>query len=189
MLFCKFCKRECKNENSLRNHERLCKLNPNRQTVNIEEARKKANQKHSCQYCDKLVSFTNLKKHEIKCKNNPKVIEEKGKTCPVCDKIFVSESITCSYSCSNVHFRHLRNKPDNYVRYRTICFNFHKKECVVCGENKIVSVHHINENHDDNRPENLIPLCPTHHQYVHSRFKNDVLPIIESYLKQTNISG
>lgn len=28
---CKFCNKECKNDNSLRNHERLCKLNPNRQ--------------------------------------------------------------------------------------------------------------------------------------------------------------
>lgn len=27
---CKFCGKECKNPNSLRNHERLCKLNPNR---------------------------------------------------------------------------------------------------------------------------------------------------------------
>lgn len=28
---CRYCKKECKNENSLRNHERLCKMNPNRQ--------------------------------------------------------------------------------------------------------------------------------------------------------------
>lgn len=28
---CKFCGKACKNANSLRNHERLCKLNPNRQ--------------------------------------------------------------------------------------------------------------------------------------------------------------
>ena len=32
---CKHCGRECKNANSLRNHERLCKLNPNRQTSNL----------------------------------------------------------------------------------------------------------------------------------------------------------
>jgi hypothetical protein len=30
---CKFCNKECKNENSLRNHERLCKLNPKHQTI------------------------------------------------------------------------------------------------------------------------------------------------------------
>ena len=31
---CRFCGRECKNANSLRNHERLCKENPNRQEAN-----------------------------------------------------------------------------------------------------------------------------------------------------------
>jgi len=31
MLICMFCSKECKNSNSKRNHERLCKSNPNRQ--------------------------------------------------------------------------------------------------------------------------------------------------------------
>ncbi len=30
MFICKYCGKECKNDNSLRNHERMCKLNPNR---------------------------------------------------------------------------------------------------------------------------------------------------------------
>jgi len=30
---CKHCDKECKNDNSLRNHQRLCKLNPDRQTT------------------------------------------------------------------------------------------------------------------------------------------------------------
>ena len=32
---CKFCNKSCKNPNSLRNHERLCKLNPNRDKSNL----------------------------------------------------------------------------------------------------------------------------------------------------------
>lgn len=32
-LICQFCGRECKNRNSLCNHERLCKLNPDRQLI------------------------------------------------------------------------------------------------------------------------------------------------------------
>ena len=32
---CKYCGKECKNLNSLRNHERLCKENPNRETSNL----------------------------------------------------------------------------------------------------------------------------------------------------------
>jgi hypothetical protein len=72
--------------------------------------------------------------------------------------------------------------------YRQLCFRYHKKACVVCGEDKIVAVHHLNEDHSDNRPENLIPLCPTHHQYVHSRYKKLVQPIIVEYLR-TYVGG
>lgn len=31
ICYCKYCGKECKNLNSLHTHERLCKLNPNRQ--------------------------------------------------------------------------------------------------------------------------------------------------------------
>ena len=37
MPHCKFCNKECKNNNSLRNHERLCKSNPNKQISNFEK--------------------------------------------------------------------------------------------------------------------------------------------------------
>ena len=43
MLTCKYCKKKYKNDNSLRNHERLCRSNPNRQTPNIEKHYNKAN--------------------------------------------------------------------------------------------------------------------------------------------------
>jgi hypothetical protein len=33
MLICKFCSKECKNDNSHRNHERLCRSNPDRNYV------------------------------------------------------------------------------------------------------------------------------------------------------------
>ena len=49
MLICKFCNKDTKNKNSLRNHERLCKNNPNRQISSfekpeIQQKRKKSNQ-------------------------------------------------------------------------------------------------------------------------------------------------
>ena len=37
---CRYCGKECKNKNSLVNHERYCKLNPNRVISNIEKANK-----------------------------------------------------------------------------------------------------------------------------------------------------
>jgi hypothetical protein len=46
---CKFCNEEKKNKNSLRNHERLCSLNPEKQLtpfqdINIQKSKKKSNQ-------------------------------------------------------------------------------------------------------------------------------------------------
>lgn len=43
---CKFCNKECKNQNSLRNHERLCKLNPNRQKTCFEDVEFQKNVLH-----------------------------------------------------------------------------------------------------------------------------------------------
>lgn len=112
------------------------------------------------------------------------------KNCPVCDKVFKtkeagSESrITCSYSCSNTHFRSGENHGMwNPERYQTTCFIYHKKECVVCKEENIVEVHHYDENHENNDPSNLVPLCPTHHQYWHSRFKHLVEDKVDLYVE------
>jgi hypothetical protein len=117
------------------------------------------------------------------------------KTCPVCGKEFQTqignkgERTTCSYSCSNTYFRSGENNPNwgNYGDsnekngYRRICFEKHKKECIICGESKIVAVHHFDENRNNNNPENLIPLCPTHHQYIHSRYKDEVIDKVIEY--------
>lgn len=114
------------------------------------------------------------------------------KPCPVCGKDFETkensprEKQTCSHGCSNTYFRSGINNPnhkeDGNNSHRTICFSFHKKECIICGENNIVTVHHYDENHENNDPKNLVPLCPTHHQYVHSRFANLVKDKIDNYV-------
>lgn len=135
-----------------------------------------------CLYCKEEVGVSNIKKHELSCYLNPVNL----RSCIVCDspiKDYKKSKGTCSHACSNKHFRHLRNKPERYTSYRTICWEHHDKVCIVCGEDKIVEVHHANEDHSDNRPENLIPLCPTHHQYIHSRYRDEVQPLIDEYIK------
>lgn len=110
------------------------------------------------------------------------------KICPVCGKEFETrnggklEKTTCSYSCSNTHFRSGENNPNwRDHSYRSTCFEHHEKKCIVCGEEKIVTVHHFDENRNNNSPENLIPLCPTHHQYIHSRYKNEIFDKVLEY--------
>ena len=53
----------------------------------------------------------------------------------------------------------------------------------MCGEEKIVAVHHYDHDHTNNDIANLVPLCPTHHQYVHSRYIDEVQPFIDAYVK------
>lgn len=135
--------------------------------------------KLQCFKCNKRIGINNWSRHIKKCPGT--------KTCPVCSKKFIGSKPnqkTCSYACSNRFFRSGENngqwKDD---AYRSTCFKHHEKKCIVCGEDKIVAVHHLNENKKDNSPENLIPLCPTHHAYVHSRYKDEVLPYLDKYVE------
>lgn len=148
---------------------------------NLKTARINANHRHNCQHCQSLYTTGNLKKHEASCYLNPSNIRK----CPVCDSVIKNyrTSITCSYSCAN---KLTKTGPNNgnwkEDQYRTSCFYYHQKKCVACEEVNIVTVHHLDENHQNNSPDNLIPLCPTHHQYWHSRFKHLVEPVVTEYI-------
>lgn len=132
--------------------------------------------KRNCIYCLRTCSIANINKHEKTCNKNP----SNFKLCPVCQKQHTKPGVTCSYSCSNTHFRSGKNHPNwNKEGYRNKCFEHYGKKCLVCNEVKIVAVHHINENHLDNRIENLIPLCPTHHQYMHSQYKEEIITLLK----------
>lgn len=122
------------------------------------------------------------------------------KLCPVCSKQFSvgsgqkKEKVTCSVSCSNTYFRsgeangsHLdkQRRIQNGERvetYSEICWKHHPRKCVVCNECLIVEAHHHNGDHDDNRPENFVPLCPTHHQYWHSRHRHLIQRQVDDYV-------
>lgn len=118
------------------------------------------------------------------------------KQCPVCGKEFSTklghprEKETCSYACSNTYFR---TGPENGnwsdESYRSTCFHYHDKKCIICGEENIVDVHHYDENHNNNSPENLIPLCPTHHKYLHSRYKHLIENDVDRYREEFKIKN
>lgn len=108
----------------------------------------------------------------------PKCVHPRVKrNCPVCGKKFETyngsrgEKITCSYSCSNTYFRSGTNNGmhQKSPTYRTICFSNWPKKCILCNESRIIEVHHLNGDHSDNSKDNLIPLCPTCHQLIHTK--------------------
>jgi len=104
------------------------------------------------------------------------------KNCPVCNKEFQArigepkEKRTCSYSCSNIHFAEKRAKTEELKSYRTICFRFYEEKCSVCPFDKVIEVHHLDENRENNEIKNLIPLCPNHHRMIHvPEYKQEIL--------------
>ena len=133
---------------------------------------------------DKIIEFKLSVEHFSKS-GQPKSILLK-KICPVCSTTFFTkqsrdEKTTCSRSCSNTFFAERRNRPENHKSYRTICFKHHIKKCVCCDEIKIVEVHHFDGNKKNNSLNNLIPICPTHHKYFHSKFRSEVEDKINLY--------
>ena len=117
------------------------------------------------------------------------------KECPVCSSVFETlkghknEKTTCSCSCSNSYFRSNTNNP-NWKEdvYRSTCFHYHTKKCIVCEECNIVTVHHYDGNNKNNHPTNLIPLCPTHHHYIHSSYAYLVKDIVDTYYNKFKIT-
>lgn len=111
------------------------------------------------------------------------------KECPQCSRTFkvrynragIPEKETCSYSCSNKYFAWKQgaknykgslNNTESPMHYRNILFSFLKlnnitPKCVVCNESDVLDVHHIDECKENNEVNNLVCLCPTHHQALH----------------------
>ena len=151
---------------------------------------------------DDYIKYYNLDTSHFDKAHSTRKYKEIVKQCPVCNVDFKSKEndpkakTTCSHSCSNTYFRSGKNNPnykeDHEASYRRVCFRYHKKECIICKESNIVAVHHYNENHEDNTIYNLVPMCPTHHQYMHSGFahliKEQVDQYVTDFIKSSNTS-
>ena len=149
---------------------------------NLSKARTRAfSIRKNCQFCNKLFSAAGFINHEKYCYLNPRIL----KKCAKCGVVLKHplKNTTCSKRCSNIHFARRKSA----LAYRTICFRFHKRKCCICDETLIVGVHHLDENNKNNDPSNLIPMCPTHHQYWHSKHKYLVEQKVLVYIK--NWSG
>lgn len=175
MWHCKHCKNQFdfSSVSQKANHTRWCDSNPKR---NETENLKKAQQNH---INSKLGEIKPYDVSCFRCKDTFKV-HEREKQFPIKEKYFCSES--CSHH-RGVGIEWSQKRNSSLKKYRTICFAHHKKQCVICSESLIVEVHHLDENSQNNSPENLIPLCPTHHQYWHSRYKYLIQDNILDYIK------
>lgn len=82
--------------------------------------------------------------------------------------VFCSRS--CANSLNNKIFKSGNNHPSfKGTDYRKLAFNTYPHCCAVCGYDediRLLEVHHIDENHNNNNVENLILLCPLCHRKI-----------------------
>lgn len=137
----------------------------------------------NCKFCNMNLPFPRLKPHERGCYLNPNNL----RYCYCGNVIKERRSKTCSHSCGNKLFKQNQKTDEECSKSSLsirICFRHHKHKCIVCEEKNIVEVHHLDNNHNNNDEKNLIPLCSTHHRYVHSRFKELIIDKIKQYIRE-----
>lgn len=101
---------------------------------------------------------------EVKCTYCGKIIFRRP--CEI--KSNQSGKFYCSRECGNKDKANLMQTQDS-KNYRLKAMNKYSHECICCGWNedeRILEVHHIDENRENNDIENLTILCPTCHRKI-----------------------
>jgi len=114
-----------------------------------------------CEYCYKKYLW------------KPKII-----TCKRCGREKPLHGKGLCGGCFNFTFRLDANKAWNYKKYHNINVELYKKvtsKCIICGFDKVVDLHHLDENKEHNSESNLLGLCPNHHRMVHDfRYREEI---------------
>ena len=78
----------------------------------------------------------------------------------------------CCKEHGNLHKNQLRKESgewDNSLSYRQKALEIFPHKCDICGWNedeRILEVHHVDENRNNNKIDNLVILCPTCHRKI-----------------------
>lgn len=172
-----------------KNHS-SCPVNIRKAIVGRKNSTKPINYKYSyCIYCGIEVKKLGKVSHQAGCPLNPKNI----KICPICGEYIkhFRYNKTCSHQCANETFKQSEghiplNKGEfSQINYRKIAKKFHIMKCIICGEKLMIDIHHYDRNRENNNPENLIPICATHHRYIHHNENYYIVKeCIDDYIKK-----
>lgn len=128
------------------------------------------------------IGYGNTIHHCLNCwdKQNENKWEEK--ICAKCGKKILrlksrinrnkSGLFYCSKDCGNIYKNIVREENGewkNTKNYRKVAFYNNKHECSVCGweeDKRILEVHHIDGDRENNSSENLVILCPICHRKI-----------------------
>lgn len=106
------------------------------------------------------------------------------KICKSCGKLKFHHAKGLCHNCYQKIYHRDMIRASNVWRYHKIAYDLWKnvtKKCIICGFDKIVELHHLDGNHNNNSKENFIGLCPNHHKMIHSEeFKEDIIKLLKN---------
>lgn len=135
-----------------------------------------------------------------KCKNCGKEDEHHGKgycfncykkfawkprvvICKRCNREMPVHAKGLCAGCYNFVFHLDKNKAWNQKKNYGLNIETYKKitkSCVICGFDKVVDLHHLDQNKTNNSEKNLLGLCPNHHKMLHDfRYREEMLNLLK----------
>ncbi|MBL7059112.1 hypothetical protein ISS08_01545 [Candidatus Pacearchaeota archaeon] len=109
--------------------------------------------------------------------------KQKLKTCKRCKREKPMHAKGFCASCYNFVFHIEQAKAWNYKNRHDLDIKVYQritKNCVVCGFDKVVELHHLDHNPKNNSEINLIGLCPNHHKMIHRfKYREEILGLLE----------
>jgi hypothetical protein len=114
-----------------------------------------------CKYADKVAHRRKRPDLERTYKKRKQDKRRAEGRCLSCGRTHDNAPKQLCNACRNKAYPRLRELDHKRSPYRT-----HRTPCVFCGF-EYSDVHHIDGDHTNNNPANLISLCPNHHRLVH----------------------
>ena len=110
----------------------------------------------------------------------------KKKICPRCKRLKVLHARGHCGGCYTYVFRLDEAKAYNYKKYHNISIELYRKitkQCLLCNFDKAVELHHVDDNHSNNSPENMVGLCPNHHKMIHLiKYRDFLKDVVEKLM-------
>ena len=110
---------------------------------------------------------------------NPKLRE-----CKRCERMKKHHAYNLCSGCYNSVYHGEKVRLHNAKRYHNINPEIYKKvieKCVLCGFDKIVEMHHLDHDKNNNSENNLAGLCPNHHKMLHAKaHQKEVFDILKN---------
>ena len=104
-------------------------------------------------------------------------------TCKRCKREMPIKCKGLCPGCYNFVFQLDKNKAWNQRKNYQIDIEDYKQitsKCIICGFEKVVDLHHLDQNKNNNSKTNLLGLCPNHHKMLHDyRYRQEMLSLLK----------